>query len=756
MTNTAASKEFGGFAILRTMKRRALYFLIPVFILAPAAYYYAGSLPQRYRAKALVGSESQLPGLPAVGDRVDPSTVNAQEQLRAVREVLLTPDVLDSVARQFKVGPNPAPGIGAWIPWPALREWVVSRQDPPAADKPPSPGDELKSEIQIQVDGPSTFYIGYEGADPNLVAQVTNRLAVLFVQRTSKLQVELVDKQDDVLDAEVQKTKNQLDSTEDALKQYKEREAQELPERVSSNLRQVEDLQQQIQSQTDKITDAEARRASIREELAALEKQGALQDEPPPKTAAQTALDEKRLKLSELKARYTPEYPEVVKLEKEIRDLEAQPQPPAPPRKPSDAKMRYVSLQAELSSIDPKVQSYRKDRDALTAQMKDYERRINSAPGYEASVTQQTRDAAMLRTRYEALFAKQQEAKIKQRTERTSSVAAYKILEPAQAPTSPYSPHRGRILLVGLVAGLALGGGWVFLAESLDTTFETVEAVENFSSLPVLAAIPAIPTRVSRKARVKKNRRPLSLSHETGTQDRFSPEQVRHLQKNRVPVLSDPHSIAAQQYGILSLKIERRMRQHEGQMLVVTSATGEEGKSVTALNLAAALAATSRGRVLLVDCDLRLPQMHRRLKLGSIPGLSDFLAGPDYDIAPYISSAGNLDVITGGFEADNPTNLISSPKAREAFSRLRQEYDFVVLDSPPLIPIADGHVLADLSDGVLLVVRARRTRPKLFQSAIESAGPEKIVGVVLNGVEFAGTPYAYAYRHYERHYMSRS
>jgi Mrp family chromosome partitioning ATPase len=87
---------------------------------------------------------------------------------------------------------------------------------------------------------------------------------------------------------------------------------------------------------------------------------------------------------------------------------------------------------------------------------------------------------------------------------------------------------------------------------------------------------------------------------------------------------------------------------------------------------------------------------------------------------------------------------------------MRKEYRLIVLDSPPIVPIADSHVLAGLADGVVIVVRARQTRRELFRRAIESLGAANILGVVLNDVEYGDTRYAYAYRHYQRHYLERS
>jgi polysaccharide chain length determinant protein (PEP-CTERM system associated) len=710
------------------LKRRKLYLVIPLVVLTPAAYFYAQSLPQRFRAKALVGSAPLTPGEPSPANRVDPSTINAQEELRAVRETLYSPRVLETVAREFGVRPASATRTAS---------------------------DDMKAGIQIQLDGPDTFFVGFESASPGMAAKVANRLAALFVEQTSAVRVKTVAQQDDVLDSEVDRLREQLGTQEEGLKSYKNRVAQELPDRLAANLKELESLHAQIQSRTDQIAEAEARQTSIREEMQALEKQGVLQEDPPAKSSSQVALDDLRLKLAQLKTRYTPQNPEVLRTEREVRDLEAVAVPARPaPHGPSQGQMRYFSLQAELKSTESRLASYRQDQAAPLSQVQEYERRVNVSPGYETAVADRTRDAAMLRARYEALYAKQQEARLTQRTESTRSGFAFKVLEPAEVPDTPYSPHRGRILLFGLAAGLGLGIAGVLVAERLDTTFDTAEAVESFSGIPVLSSIPAIAARPSGKSGTGESLPPRPMANDLATAH-FSAEQMRDFKKHRLPVLTDPQSIASQQYGILALKVAGWMRQDGNQVLAITSATGGEGKSLTALNLSLAVASCSQGRVLLIDCDLRLPQVHTRLGLKSA-GLSDLLTGGETDPKPYISSLGKLDIMASGSIPANPVNLLASARMRELLSRLRQDYQLIILDSPPVVPIADSHILAGLADGVLFVVRARKTRPDLFRHAIDSLSANNLFGVVLNDVEYASSPYAYAYRYYQQHYLGRS
>jgi receptor protein-tyrosine kinase/non-specific protein-tyrosine kinase len=271
----------------------------------------------------------------------------------------------------------------------------------------------------------------------------------------------------------------------------------------------------------------------------------------------------------------------------------------------------------------------------------------------------------------------------------------------------------------------------------------------------VLSAVPTIP---SRAARFRQGKNP-DASHADRLKledEGIAPGQRQHYQEHRLAVLSDPQSIPAEQYSILAMKVEQWMEKSGGHVLVVTSAAGGEGKSVTALNLSLALAASMKGRVLLVDSDLRRPQVHHYLGLETTKGFSDLLDDPGSDVSPYISKLGNLDVIVGGACPVNPVGLLASPRSREILAHLRQEYRLIVLDSPPIVPIADSHVLAGLADGVVIVVRARQTRRELFRRAIESLGAANVLGVVLNDVEYGDTRYAYAYRHYQRHYLERS
>jgi len=729
MKSSTSAKKMSVSSLLRALQRRKSFLLIPVLVLTPAVAFYVMKMPQLYRAQALVGSDPQVQDRLTFGQRNEAAAaLSAQDEMRAIRQTLLSEPVLSKVIDEYHLYP------------------IATHDQQRAAVNA------MKDQIKIQIEGTDAFYIQYEGKKPEQVTQVVNRLADLFTQQTATVRDNHAELQENFLDREVAEAKAKLDKQEDGLKSYRQSGAQQVPERFADNLKEFETLQEQIRTKDDQITETEAKKSADTAELASIEKQGVLDPEPVEKSPLDIQIDEQKRKLAQLKARYTPEHPEVIRAQNELRDLQATaPAKPVVAHRPaSQMQMRYLALQAELKSLDPKIASYRQERNALAAQVQGYQRVINASPAYETTLTDRMRDANDARTTYETLLAKQQDARLNHRVEKDADGVSYKVLEPAEVPTAPFSPHRSRMILLAFVASIAMGFVGIVVAERMDTSFETSEDFETYTDIPLLTSIPGIATAGPGK---RKKGKVTAIRPPAG---KLTAEVSEHYQNNRLAVLTDPDSIAAQQYNILALKIQKWMTQTGGKTLVITSSTGEEGKSLTALNLSLALASAMGGGVLLVDCDLRLPQIQERLALQSDPGLADLLLSKSDDASPYISSIGNLDVMPAGTNSVQQTRLLSSPRGSEVLAKLREQYKIVVLDSPPVVPIADSHTLSGLADGVVMVVRARRTRPELLQRALASLEAKNLIGVVLNDVELSSTPYAYAYRYYQQHYLGRS
>ena len=224
------------------------------------------------------------------------------------------------------------------------------------------------------------------------------------------------------------------------------------------------------------------------------------------------------------------------------------------------------------------------------------------------------------------------------------------------------------------------------------------------------------------------------------------------LQIDRTPVsLAAPGSFAAEQYQGLRLKLER-LRQARGvRVLAVTSPGVSDGKTVTSINLAGALAHGSNARVLLIDADLRRPSVgtHLGLQAPDAAGLTEALVDESIglrQVVRQLDHADSLSVVLAGSRPASVHELLRSPRFENLLQEARDLYDFVVMDTPPLVPVCDAALLSRLVDGTLIVVAAHETPRRLLEEALNLIDESKVLGIVFNGDN--ATPF----RQYDAYY----
>jgi len=199
--------------------------------------------------------------------------------------------------------------------------------------------------------------------------------------------------------------------------------------------------------------------------------------------------------------------------------------------------------------------------------------------------------------------------------------------------------------------------------------------------------------------------------------------------------LTAPASFAAEQYQGLRLTVERVGRARELKVISITSPGAGDGKTLTSINLAGALSRGSEARVLLIDADLRRPSVARQLALTETPlGLADLLTDQRMNLSQVVQSLDryHLDVITAGTARSAIHQLLRSARFDQVLREARERYDYVVIDTPPLLPVFDSALLAKASDGVLMVVSANQTPRKLLGEALNLLDPAKVLGIVFN------------------------
>ena len=199
-------------------------------------------------------------------------------------------------------------------------------------------------------------------------------------------------------------------------------------------------------------------------------------------------------------------------------------------------------------------------------------------------------------------------------------------------------------------------------------------------------------------------------------------------------------------------KVEYKMDTLNLRVLAVSSAIAGEGKTLTAINLAANMASTGRKNVLLMDVDLRKSSVARELGLAPDSGLSDFLLGsvPKEKILRN-SVVPGLSVIVGGKTISSPADMLAGERFRSLLKELREQFDLLVLDTPPILPVPDAVTISEQVDAFILLFRFSHTPHQLFRQAIDDLGERKILGVVLNGEEKKSDKYYHKY--YGKYYQ---
>lgn len=293
-----------------------------------------------------------------------------------------------------------------------------------------------------------------------------------------------------------------------------------------------------------------------------------------------------------------------------------------------------------------------------------------------------------------------------------------KIAEKADLPTSPYTPNPERNLGLAAMLGLLIGIGLAILREMLDTSIKSAEDVTAISQTPVMATIAT------------------------------DPQAERH------PLITDigTHAPRAEAFRVLRTNLQFVDVDNPSKVFAVTSAVPGEGKTSTSINLAIALAQAGH-RALLINGDLRRPRLEERLGLESAVGLTSVLVGRiDAPSAVQSHERSGLDVLGSGPIPPNPAELLQSHAMSELLKNLRDEYDMILIDAPPLLPVTDAALLAAHADGALIIARHGRTTRDQLHACLERlhAVDAQAVGVVINMVPTrrlgrAGYGYGYGY-----------
>jgi len=585
-------------------------------------------------------------------------------------------------------------------------------------DKPLSPEERARlepyedmiigGETIAGIQGTNLFTIKYRHSDPELAQKIANTLAEVF-SNNNLLRSELGSNATAVaLSKQIATLQSKIKTDQEA--QFEYAKSHNLP--LSDKGVNVEELRvnqlstQLLQAQNDRKNAQaiynNAKSATDPFSIPEVQKSARVQ-------ALRDRISGLKERREALLVTYTPEWPEVKKIDVTIKPLEEEVRTAAA-ETIGALKAAYESAQAHEDSL---LSMYSAQRGTTTQQTRDQIEM--AAMTQELETNKQYLNTLM--QRYREVLATS--------GDRGNEVSVENY---SRVPRSPVGPARIRNIMIAFILSLVAGIGLAFLLHFLDDTVKSVDDIDRYIHLPALALIPA--------GRGERGRLKAAVPVPGAPGD-----------STALAMIDDVRSPIAESYRHLRTSLLLSSAGQPPKTILVTSSQPSEGKTTTAINTAFMLSQTG-AEVLIVDCDLRRPRLHAQFEVPNSKGLTTLLAGEkDIDSTLQVHRAGShLKVLTSGPVPPNPAELLGSEEMRRLLARLSERFAHIIIDSPPAISFTDASILSTMVDGVVLVVHGGRSSRAVVRRAKQQlldVGAH-IFGVVLNNVRLESQDYYYS------------
>jgi len=581
----------------------------------------------------------------------------------------------------------------------------------------------FKSNLQVSlVPNTRIIEIRYRSPDKNLAAQAVNTLASTYVEQNFKTRFESTMQASDWLSKQLVDLQIKVETSQEKLVKYqKEHEILGIDEKQNITTAKLDELNRELTSAESTRMEKESIYHLVQSGdsdsiVAAANVDGAAKG-----SSASSALLEKlreqhadlKIQVAQLNTQFGPSYPKLAQLSSQLKEVDEEIQ--------TETHKVAARLRGDYLAA---VQRESMLRTALEQQKQEANKLNESAIEYSLL----KRDVDANRTLSEGLLEKLKEAGV------TAGLRSnnFRIVDAARVPTVPADPNILKNIGFALALGLSTGIGLAFLLDSMDNTVRTPEQAQLISALPSLGMIPL----GSRNSREMGSRQKLALAS--------SKEAVELVTQSR------PRSQMAESYRALRTSLLLTFAGGPPQVVLITSALPEEGKTTTSVNSAIVLAQKGT-RVLLIDADLRRPSIHKTLGMGPKIGLSNVLTGSATLEQAIIPSTilPDLFILPAGTPPPNPAELLASAKMKNVLEELRKQYDHIVIDTPPTLSVTDAVVMSTSADAVVLVIRSgHTTKPALRRARdILLQVNARLCGVLVNAVDLNSPDYFYYYEY---------
>lgn len=553
--------------------------------------------------------------------------------------------------------------------------------------------------------------VSFEAKDPVLAGKIVNTLAAAYIDQNLETKLRAVQDAVRWLQTRIEEERKKVEKAEQALLKYKEQH--DIVTDFSSDVEKV--TAQKLAQLNTQVVEAESKRVEAEtryQQAAAMSGSPEMLDSVPEVLNNDLIRQIKSMevdlykRMSELSKKYGEQHPQMIAIESELKTLQK--------RKAQEITRVINSLRNEYKVAEAKEKSLKA---ALEKQKKESLDLNQKAIQY----TVLSREAESAKQMYDLLIKRFKETSLTEDM-RTGNI---RIIDRAEVPKSPVRPKKMFNILLAVILGIVAGTGLAFFFEYLDNTLKLPEDIQKYLRVPYLGPVPA-------------------MALDGKPESKEQPELV---------TLHSPKSTASEAYRGIRTSVLFSSAEKPPQVLLISSAAPQEGKTSTALNLAITMA-QSGGKVILLDGDMRKPSLHKVFGFPKEKGLSSVLVGNClFQDVLLNTPVPNLDMIPCGPIPPNPSEILGSPRMAHLLEELRKSYDRVIIDTPPITAVTDAAVLGRMVDGAVVVVRAGATPREIVRNGLIQlqAVSSPILGVVLNGVDM-NRDGSYYYQYYYYYY----
>jgi len=570
-----------------------------------------------------------------------------------------------------------------------------------------------------EVKGTDLVEVTFSTPSPTLSAMLSAAHAQTYLESAAETKVETDVEARGFLDRQIRQARENFDRSQALLAAFRSQHPQ-----VAMN-EEYKEFGDRVSQYAKALGDAEADRIELQSQHDFLARKGidpaayfSGREASPSTAKLHDALVDIGIQRSALSGKLGPNHPQMVELSR----LEAE-----------TRQQLEQELHREIASVRSRLEAAR-NREARAREALDkMESSATELQRLGAQYALLKSDADNARVLHDSFMKQRTDTSVRSQLDSTPA----RVVERADVPRRAAKPDVAADMRLGLLLAIATAIAVVLVADHFDNSVKTSKEIESLFHLAPLATIPNFSSarRASERRRGRARLLSAADTHVPTTGVGPGPALV---------VYHEPRSVIAEAFRGLRTNILFSTAGAPPKVIVVASAGMSEGKTVIASNLAATLA-ESGGKVILVDADMRHPSCHPHFGVPNDVGLSTFLTGRGFEEVVHEVGAARLAFIAAGPHPPNPAELIGSTRMAEMIARLREEYDFVVIDSPALLPVTDGVILSRYADGVVLVVRAQDTSRDMVLRARDllRVANAHVLGAVMNNTDVGWGNYQY-------------